>query len=180
MTASSQQSDLTKPSYGRLNGVRGNGWCAGTASSTHDWLQVDLGSTVKVCSLSAQGEVNGNRWVTDFKLRYSTDGISWRYYMNANGAQVVRFSSLNIFDSLYRDANFLPVNSSVHHLHISLNSIQLLSPLKFSITVYFFNFFWVLKSCQVNLKTMLLANAEGGGMPSLQHQWRKIAKIYLM
>lgn len=31
MTASSQQSDLTKPSYGRLNGVRGNGWCAGTA-----------------------------------------------------------------------------------------------------------------------------------------------------
>ena len=122
MTASSQQSDLTKPSYGRLNGVRGNGWCAGTASSTHDWLQVDLGRTVKVCSLSAQGEVNGNRWVTDFKLRYSTDGISWRYYMNANGVQVVRFFNLNIFDSLYRNANFLPVNSSIRHLHISLNT----------------------------------------------------------
>lgn len=152
MTASSQQSDLTKPSYGRLNGVRGNGWCAGTASSTHDWLQVDLGRTVKVCSLSAQGEVNGNRWVTDFKLRYSADGISWRYYMNANGAQVVRFFNLNIFDSLYRDAIFLPVNSSVRHLHVSLNSIQLLFPLKFSITVYFLNFFWVLKSCQVNLR----------------------------
>ena len=122
MTASSQQSDLTKPSYGRLNGVRGNGWCAGTASSTHDWLQVDLGRTVKVCSLSAQGEVNGNRWVTDFKLRYSTDGISWRYYMNANGAQVVRFYNLNIFDSLYRNANFLRVNSRIRHLHISLNT----------------------------------------------------------
>ena len=156
MTASSQQSDLTKPSYGRLNGVRGNGWCAGTASSTHDWLQVDLGRTVKVCSLSAQGEVNGNRWVTDFKLRYSTDGISWRYYMNANGAQVVRFFNLNIFDSLYRNANFLPVNSSIRHVHISLNSIHLLSPLKFSITVHFLNFFWVLKSSQVNLKTILL------------------------
>ena len=152
MTASSQQSDLTKPSYGRLNGVRGNGWCAGTASSTHDWLQVDLGRTVKVCSLSAQGEVNGNRWVTDFKLRYSADGISWRYYMNANGAQVVRFFNLNIFDSLYRHAIFLPVNSSVRHLHVSLNSIQLLFPLKFSITVYFLNFFWVFKSCQVNLR----------------------------
>ena len=167
MTASSQQSDLTKPSYGRLNGVLGNGWCAGTASSTHDWLQVDLGRTVKVCSLFAQGEVNGNRWVTDFKLRYSTDGSSWRYYMNANGAQVVRFFNLNIFDSLYRDAIFLPVNSSIRHLHISLNSIHLLSPLKFSITVYFFYFSWVLKSCLVNLKTMLLANAEGGRMPSL-------------
>ena len=137
MTASSQQSDLTKPSYSRLHGIRRNGWWAGTAS-THDWLQVDLGRTVKVCSLSAKGEVNGNRWVTDFKLRYSTDGISWRYYMNANGAQVVRFFNLNIFDSLYRNANFLPVNSSIRHLHISLNSIHLLSHLKFSITVYFF------------------------------------------
>ena len=32
--------------------------------------------------------------------------------MNANGAQVVRFFNLNIFDSLYRNANFLPVNST--------------------------------------------------------------------
>ena len=76
--------------------------------------------------------------------------------MNANGAQVVRFSSLNIFDSLYRDANFLPVNSSNRHLHISLNSIHLLSPLKFSITVYFFYSPGCLKSSQVNLKTILL------------------------
>ena len=153
MTSSSQQSDLTKPSYGRLNGVRGNGWCASTASSTHDWLQVDLGRTVKVCSLYAQGEVNGNRWVTDFKLRYSTDGISWRYYMNANGAQVVRFFNLNIFDSLYRNANFLPVNSSIRHLHISLNTPSF--PLKL-----FHNGFFIspgcLKSSQVNLKTILL------------------------
>ena len=145
MTASSQQSDLTKPSYGRLNGVRGNGWCAGTASSTHDWLQVDLGRTVKVCSLSAQGEVNGNKWVTDFNLRYSTDGISWRYYMNSNGAQVVRLFNLNIFDFLYRNANFLPVYSSIRHLHISLISITV-----------FFILPGVLKSSQVNLKTMLL------------------------
>ena len=42
--------------------------------------------------------------------------------MNANGAQVVRFFNLNIFDSLYRNANFLPVNSSIRHLHISLNT----------------------------------------------------------
>ena len=82
--------------------------------------------------------------------------------MNANGAQVVRFSSVNIFDSLYRDANFLPVNKSIRHFHISLNSIHLLFPLKFSITVYFFNFFWVLKSSQVNLKTILLLMQKAG------------------
>ena len=179
MTASSQQSDLTKPSYGRLNGVRGNGWCAGTASSTHDWLQVDLGRTVKVCSLSAQGEVNGNRWVTDFKLRYSTDGISWRYYMNANGAQVVRFFNLNIFDSLYRNANFLPVNSSIRHVHISLNSIHLLSPLKFSITVHFLNFFLVLKSSQVNLKTILLRMQMAGEWRGYSINGEKSTKFIL-
>ena len=42
--------------------------------------------------------------------------------MNANGAQVVRFFNLNIFDSLYRNANFLPVNSSIRYLQISLNT----------------------------------------------------------
>ena len=42
--------------------------------------------------------------------------------MNANGAQVVRFFNLNIFDSLYRNAKFLHVNSRIRHLHISLNT----------------------------------------------------------
>ncbi|CAH3038598.1 unnamed protein product, partial [Porites lobata] len=118
MTASSQQSDLTKPSYGRLNGVRGNGWCAGTSSSTHDWLQVDLGRTVKVCSLSAQGEVNGNRWVTDFKLRYSTDGISWRYYMNANGAQV-EFHRAAVANSSMVTVHKLPVAITARYLRFN-------------------------------------------------------------
>ena len=164
MTASSQQSDLTKPSYGRLNGVRGNGWCAGTASSTHDWLQVDLGRTVKVCSLSAQGEVNGNRWVTDFKLRYSTDGISWRYYMNANGVQVVRFFNLNIFDSLYRNANFLPVNSSIRHLYISLNTPSF--PLKLFHNGFLY-FSWLFEVEPSELEDNSFANKDGGRMPSL-------------
>ena len=82
--------------------------------------------------------------------------------MNANGAQVVRFFNLNIFDPLYRNANFLPVDSSIRHVHISLNSIHLLSPLKFSITVHFLNFFWVLKSEPSELEDNSFANADGG------------------
>lgn len=66
---------------------------------------------------------------------------------------MVRFFNLNIFDSLYRDANFLPVNSSIRHLHISLNTPSV--PLKL-----FHNGFFIssgcLKSSQANLKTMLL------------------------
>ena len=91
ITASSQLSASAQASYGRLNGKRGKGWCAKTANNSHDWLQVNLGKTFQVCSVAAQGEVNGFRWITDFKLRYSTDGITWKPYMDANGAQVVRF-----------------------------------------------------------------------------------------
>ena len=90
MTSSSQLSGTTQASYGRLNGKRGSGWCAKTANNSHDWLQVDLSKMVHICSLFVQGEVNGSRWVTDFQLHYSTDGNTWKPYMDTNGAQVVR------------------------------------------------------------------------------------------
>ena len=90
MKASSQRNARTRASYGRLNDKRGNGWCANTANNSHDWLQVDLGKMVHICSLFVQGSVSRNRWVTDFKLRYSTDGNTWKPYMDTNGAQVVK------------------------------------------------------------------------------------------
>ena len=43
MTASSENSAGFKAAYGRLNGTRGDGWCAGTARSNKDWLEVNLG-----------------------------------------------------------------------------------------------------------------------------------------
>ena len=95
MTASSRLSTKTQASYGRLNGKRGNGWCAKTANNSHDWLQVDLGQMVHICSLFVQGEVSGSRWITVFQLRYSTDKNTWKPYMDTNGAQVVRVVIFN-------------------------------------------------------------------------------------
>ncbi len=90
MTASSQYGNGYQPAYGRLNGDRGNGWCAKEANRKDDWLQVDLGTVSEVCAVASQGDRNGNEWVTDFKLSYSTAYIVWSTYKDANGVEVVR------------------------------------------------------------------------------------------
>ena len=77
------------PSYGRLNGARGNGWCA-EINDKGQWLQVDLGKIIEVCAVATQGDINGNEWVIDFKLAYSksSDG-RWQIYKDANDLEVV-------------------------------------------------------------------------------------------
>lgn len=77
MTASSYHGAKYQPAYGRLNGERGDGWCAGTSSGNHEWLQIDLGKLYTVCAVATQGDINGNEWVTKFKLSFSVDGKSW-------------------------------------------------------------------------------------------------------
>ena len=79
----------TLPSYGRLNGARGNGWCA-EINDKGQWLQVDLGKIIEVCAVATQGDINGNEWVIDFKLAYSksSDG-RWQIYKDANDLEVV-------------------------------------------------------------------------------------------
>ena len=91
MTASSSYNDNFKPSYGRLNGSRGDGWCSKTANGNDDWLQIDFGRIVQVCAVATQGGINGNEWTTDFKLSFSTDTNTWITYKDGNGTEVVRF-----------------------------------------------------------------------------------------
>ncbi|XP_078364867.1 lactadherin-like isoform X2 [Oculina patagonica] len=88
MTASSQYGDGYQPAYGRLNGDRGDGWCAKESARDDDWLQVDLGTTFQVCAVASQGDRNGNEWVTDFKLSYSSDGNVWTPYKDGNGVEM--------------------------------------------------------------------------------------------
>ena len=49
-----------------------------------------LEKTFQVCGIATQGDRNGNEWVTDFKLSYSSDGNVWTFYQDANGVDVVR------------------------------------------------------------------------------------------
>ena len=77
--------------YGRLNGDRGRGWCAGEAKSNNEWLQVDLGKSIQACGLATQGDNDGNEWVKAFKLSYSFDGATWKTYRDESGKEMVRF-----------------------------------------------------------------------------------------
>ena len=93
LTASSRYGVGYQAAYGRLNGNRGDGWCAKEAKRNDDWLQVDLGKTTQVCAVATQGDRNGNEWTTDFKLSYSSDRKNWTTYKDLNGTEVVRFYS---------------------------------------------------------------------------------------
>ncbi|XP_078352302.1 uncharacterized protein LOC144636995 [Oculina patagonica] len=88
ITASSQYDDGYQAFYGRLNGDRGDGWCAKEANRNDDWLQIDLGKTIEVCAVATQGDRNGNEWATHFTISYSSHGISWTQYKGPNGAVV--------------------------------------------------------------------------------------------
>jgi len=94
VTSSTYYSSSSPPAYGRLYDGRGDGWCAATATA-EDWLQVDFGKTVVVCAVATQGDWNGNEWVTDFKLSYSSEGSFWNWYTDRNGAEVVSFNSIS-------------------------------------------------------------------------------------
>ena len=92
MRASSTFSDYYLPSYARLHGDRGDGWCALEDDDTpSDWLQIDFGKTVEVCGVATQGDINGNEWVTEFELSFSSRGDSWETYKDTNGVNMVRF-----------------------------------------------------------------------------------------
>ncbi|KAL9953469.1 hypothetical protein ACROYT_G040891 [Oculina patagonica] len=88
MTSSSQYDNRYEAFYGRLNGDRGDGWCAKEANRNDDWLQIDLGKSIEVCAVATQGDRNGNEWATDFTISYSSHGISWKPYKGPNDAVV--------------------------------------------------------------------------------------------
>ena len=94
MTSSSQYGDGYQAAYGRLNGDRGDGWCAKSKSGNNEWLQVDLGKLYTVCAVATQGDRNGNEWVTGFKLYYAENTNSWNVYKGKTGQDVVSVQHL--------------------------------------------------------------------------------------
>lgn len=85
-----------KAEHGRVNGDRGDGWCAKEADKNDDWLQVDLGKSFDVCGLATQGDIKGNAWVTDFKLSYLSHGRFFTPYKDGNGKEKVKTDFLFI------------------------------------------------------------------------------------
>ena len=69
------------PTYGRLHFKGGAGaWAAG-ANDLNQWFQIDLRVEANVTFVATQGRHKDNKqWVTQYKLQYSKDGLSFQFY----------------------------------------------------------------------------------------------------
>ena len=98
MTASSFHSSNQYPYYGRLNETRGaGGWCPKNKSDRTEYLQVDMDEVRSVCGVATQGVLSLTEWTTSYKLRLSTDGITWSTYRETNFEKVWRELKLTFF-----------------------------------------------------------------------------------
>lgn len=71
---------------GRLNGPLG--WCQKYQHITYsDYLQIDMKRLRHVCAVSTQGKKNGS-WVTSYKLKFSTNGVTFTTYQENNTDKV--------------------------------------------------------------------------------------------
>ena len=98
MTASSFYNSYQYPYYGRLNETRGKGgWCPKNKSDRTEYLQVDMDEVRSVCGVATQGVLSLTEWTTSYKLRLSTDGITWSTYRETNFEKVWRELKLTFF-----------------------------------------------------------------------------------
>lgn len=76
---------------GRLNGPLG--WCQRYQHITYsDYLQIDMKRLRHVCAVSTQGKKNGS-WVTSYKLKFSTNGVTFTTYQENNTDKIFAANS---------------------------------------------------------------------------------------
>ena len=92
ITASSSYSYDHSAKFGRLRMAAKNGHKGGWSAKTNDknqWLQIDLGSTMKVNKIATQGRQDTSQWVTSFQLSYSIDGSSFLPFGSARVSSLI-------------------------------------------------------------------------------------------
>ena len=88
ITASSQYS----LNHAAIQGIKQGAWSARN-NDANQWLQIDLqASYTKVTAVASQGRDQVNQWVTKYKLQYSDNGVTFRYYRE-EGQAVDKVSS---------------------------------------------------------------------------------------
>ena len=103
MNASTYFGSNFYPYFGRLNENRGDGaWCAKTSTDSTDYLQVDMGAVKSVCAVATQGEKVGSYWTTSYKVRLSTDAVTWKRYRENNVQKVTRITYSCLGVEVYR------------------------------------------------------------------------------
>lgn len=83
ISASSEPEDGNRAAkLGRLHfpARDGHSWSV-TRNDANQWLQVDLmAQKTTVTQVATQGSNGHKEWVSTYKLQYSSDGLSFKYY----------------------------------------------------------------------------------------------------
>ena len=78
-----------RPFAARLQSTKGQ-WCSTTNVPVSDYLQVDLGVPKILTGIAIQANhYHGLHYVTQFKLQYSLDGMSWNTKKHSSGSDQV-------------------------------------------------------------------------------------------
>ena len=78
VTASSFLNNYHAPWLARLRRIRRGRYVGAWVSrynNHNQWLQVDLGRTMKVTGIETQGRQDSSQWVTAYYVLYSSDGV---------------------------------------------------------------------------------------------------------
>eukprot|EP00163_Fabomonas_tropica_P016080 TRINITY_DN28_c0_g1_i1.p1 TRINITY_DN28_c0_g1~~TRINITY_DN28_c0_g1_i1.p1 ORF type:complete len:1678 (+),score=531.68 TRINITY_DN28_c0_g1_i1:334-5367(+) len=78
LSADATHSGGWNPQASRLNS-RPRAWISQPSSGQGHWLQADLQGLAEVNGISTQGRSDYPAWVTFYKVRYSTDGQTWKW-----------------------------------------------------------------------------------------------------
>ena len=91
ITASSMWDVNHGPHLGRLHftarGSYQGGWSA-RHNNRYQWFQVDFRRPTKITNVATQGRHNAAQWVTQYRLSYSQDGLTWALYKLRDGIKV--------------------------------------------------------------------------------------------
>ena len=67
--------------HSKANRENGGSWSA-LKNDVNQWLQVDLGTYVRVTGIATQGRNGRDEWVTKFSLQYGEDGDTFHFFEN--------------------------------------------------------------------------------------------------
>ena len=102
--SSSQLDENHSAKHSRLhlkaNRENGGSWSA-LKNDVNQWLQVDLGSYIRVTGIATQGRNGHDEWVTKFRLQYGEDEDVFHFFEDPGGfaARVCimkRFSQISL------------------------------------------------------------------------------------
>ena len=81
ISASSQFSSDFAPTYRRLHFKGSSGAWSAAVNDLNQWFQIDLPVEANVTFVATQGRHgDSNQWVTQYKLQYSNDGLTFQFY----------------------------------------------------------------------------------------------------